>query len=97
LLSTDKYGSPKQQVRNHGTRRAVHIRLAWPMPDERVIVQQQLPWLFVEIACDLFECFAHSATSNVAWERYQSVMYKASEGVATFYNELMDASAELIH
>jgi hypothetical protein len=63
----------------------------------RTFGRQQSPWLFVEIACDLFERFVHSATLNVAWECYQSVTYKASEGVAAFYNELMDASAELVH
>jgi hypothetical protein len=63
----------------------------------RATLHSMQEWLFIELICDMFKHFVHSATSNVAWDRYQLVTYKASEGVAVFYNKLLDAASQLIH
>jgi hypothetical protein len=44
----------------------------------------------------LFQRFVHSATSGHAWNRYEAVQYKASEGIRALYDELMDAADHLV-
>jgi hypothetical protein len=51
---------------------------------------------FETVMIMLFNRFVHTATAGNAWNKYESVEYKATEGVRALYDDLMDAADHLV-